>query len=470
MISVAIIPIDNRPICYDLIGDILSINDDIKLYMPDLSLSGGLYDSSDIEGVFNFIKNLADVDYFIISLDTLAYGGLVTSRRTSDSYEIIKNRIEKLKALIPKKARILAFSSIMRISNNNINEEEKEYWSVYGKKIFEWSYKTSKKIRKFGRLKYDYSEFNNDIPSEILKDYIDTRKRNFKINRLYLKMAQDGFFDTLIFSKDDCAQYGLNVDEANALEYLIKKDNINNVFIKTGADEIPLTLIARALSEKNKIKIKPIFVEKDSINLISKYEDISIKNCVEGQLSLANVEISENPDITFLINNFKNEQGDLVLGDVINNTDEQIHFPETPYFIADVNNANGADNKFIEQLFSKKTDNLYGYCGYNTSANSIGCAILSATVKHIALKNNSYNDTAFKKLQFIRLLDDWSYQAKNRKHVRKSSPDFQKGLLEIEPKLNNDANIISDFLNYYPEKIKYALPWDRSFEIRIKVC
>ena len=31
-----------------------------------------------------------------------------------------------------KDAKIYAFSSIMRISNNNYNEEEKEYWKDYG--------------------------------------------------------------------------------------------------------------------------------------------------------------------------------------------------------------------------------------------------------------------------------------------------------------------------------------------------
>lgn len=459
MIRIAVIPIDNRPICYDLIQDILSIDNNIELLMPDLSLLGGLCRCSDIEGVFNFIEELSDIDYFIISLDTLAYGGLVTSRRTEDDFDTIKKRVEKLKKIIPKKTKILAFSSIMRISNNNINEEEKEYWSLYGKKIFDWSYKSHK-------LGY---EIETDIPPEIIKDYSDTRKRNFEINKLYLNLAKEGFFDTLIFSKDDCAEFGLNVKEARALEHLAKRDNIKNVFVKTGADEIPLALLARAITKDKNIKINPIFLEKNSINLISKYEDIALIDCVYSQLSLAGAQININSDIEMLINNFKKEQGDLVLGDVVNNTDLEINFPKTPYFIADVNNANGADDKFIEQLLKQKTDNFFGYCGYNTSANTIGCVVLSAIVKYFALKNNSYNDLAFKKLQFIRLLDDWSYQAKNRKHVRKSAPDFAQGLDEITQKLNLDSEKISAFLNYKPQKIEYSLPWNRSFELRIKV-
>ena len=141
MIKIAVIPIDNRPICYDLIEDILSINNDIELFMPDIKYLGGLNNQSNINEIFNFLENLADIDFLIVSLDTIAYGGLIPSRRIEDDFKTIKERIEKFKTIVQKKVKkILAFSSIMRISNNNINEEEKQYWSQWGKRIFDWSY------------------------------------------------------------------------------------------------------------------------------------------------------------------------------------------------------------------------------------------------------------------------------------------------------------------------------------------
>ncbi|MBQ8847659.1 MAG: DUF4127 family protein [Candidatus Gastranaerophilales bacterium] len=466
MKKIAVIPIDNRPICYDLIKDILAMDKNIQLFLPKLSSLGGLIKNSNVDEIFDFIEELDEIDYLIVSLDTIAYGGLVSSRRCSDSFDEIKNRIEKFKKIIQKKAKkILAFSSIMRISNNNINEEEKEYWAQWGKRIFDWSFYLHKT-----ELEKSYNCVHNIIPKDILEDYLNTRKRNFEINKLYLSWAQEGFFDTLIFSKDDCAQYGLNVKEANELAQIIKTKEIKNAKIKTGADEIPLALIARVLNAQAKIKINPIFLEENSIDLISKYEDVSIKNCVLGQLELANCLIDiENYDLNLIINNFKNEQGDLVLGDIINSTDKEINFMQKPCFIADVNNANGADKKLIRQLFNQKLNNFYGYCGYNTSANTLGCVILSAIVKYLSLKNNSYNDFAFKKLQFVRFLDDWAYQAISRKYIRESAPEFKKALDEKTAELNENAQIISEFLNYYPKEVKYSLPWDRSFEIRIEI-
>ena len=222
MMKIAVIPIDNRPICYDLIEDVLSIDKSTKLFMPEIKYLGGLNKQSDTNKIFEFLENLDNVDFLIVSLDTIAYGGLIPSRRIEDNYDTIKQRIEKFKNIAQKKAKsILAFSSIMRISNNNINEEEKFYWAQWGKRIFDWSYYLHK-----SEVEKSYNCVINKIPEDILQDYINTRKRNFEINKIYLNWAKEGFFDTLIFSKDDCAEFGLNVKEANELQEIINKNNI----------------------------------------------------------------------------------------------------------------------------------------------------------------------------------------------------------------------------------------------------
>ena len=142
------------------------------------------------------------------------------------------------KKLNQKKCKIYAFSSIMRISNNNYNIEEKKYWSKYGKKIFKYSFET----HRFGRE----SGVSRSIPKDILEDYLETRKRNFRINKIYLNWQKEGLFDTLVFSKDDCAQYGFNVHEAQVLEDL-------GGFTKTGAK-----LIKGKTNRLHRLKIDPL--------------------------------------------------------------------------------------------------------------------------------------------------------------------------------------------------------------------
>lgn len=445
--NIGFIPIDNRPVCCTLAQDIASIDNSINFYMPPRKFLGGLTKTADYEDIFSWLKQLPALDALVVSLDTIAYGGLIPSRRGSESFEEIKTRILNFKKILaPQNTKIYAFSSIMRISNNNINEEEKEYWSRWGKRIFDYSYQTHK-------LGCE-SCISNGIPSEILDDYLNTRKRNFEINKLYLEWQKEGFFDTLVFSKDDCAEYGFNVQEAKALEAL-------GGFTKTGADEIPLTLLARAIRAEKTIKISPIFTEPACKDLISNYEDVSIENSVKGQLELAGCTISEpeNADILLYVNNFRKNQGEIVMKIPTEPFDGEWQPPQKPYMIADVRFANGADNAFVKQLFAKPADkNFFGYSAWNTSANTLGSLICAAKVKFFAQK---YNHKAFLKLQMTRLLDDWAYQANCRQNL--SSPD-PKALNEmILPYKKQAENFLqSDF------ETSYKFPWNRLFEVEIE--
>lgn len=477
--NIAFIPIDNRPVCYTLPEQICAIDSDINLFMPKREFLGSLTKYADVEAIFDWLKKLPQMDAIVMCLDTVAYGGLIPSRRCSDTFEKIKTRVENLKKILEnKKAKIYAFSSIMRISNNNVNEEEKEYWSKWGKKIFEYSYQT----HKLGTE----SCITNVIPSEIWDDYIATRKRNFEINKLYLEYQKQGLFNTLVFSKDDCAEYGFNVQEAKALEKL-------GGFVKTGADEIPLTLLARAIMKKLKpvseketsrvgktqcshrdkcqetgMKIAPIFLVPECKDLISNYEDVSIEKSVKGQIELAGCSVCEpdDADILLYVNNFVDHQGEIVMKVPTQTFSGKWQKPSKPYMVADVRFANGADNAFVKQLFEVGFDkNFLGYSAWNTSANSLGSLICGAIVfKGAKMQNNVGKDfyfgRDFLKLQTVRLLDDWAYQANVRQQL--TSPD---------------EKLVKELMKPYEEKVfevlgvnydtSYKFPWNRLFEVEV---
>lgn len=437
--KICVIPIDNRPVCYNLFKDITAIDDDVELFIPTREFLGDLTKNADIPKLFEWLKSVPKVDNMVVSLDTLAYGGLIPSRRCPESFEEIKSRVENLKEiLLNKDAKIFAFSSIMRISNNNVNQEEKEYWKNFGTKIFEYSFNS----HKFGK------EVETDIPTEILEDYKNTRKRNFEINKIYLNWQKEGLFDTLVFSKDDCAEFGFNVQEAKELEKL-------GGFTKTGADEIPLTLMARAIQGEMKVDIA--FTEPNFKDLISNYEDVSIEKSVLGQLELAGIKVTDksNSDVTLVVNNFKEHQGEIVMKRSTEPYSGDFELGEN-MMIADVRFANGADNAFVEKFINSKIcDSFYGYSAWNTSANSLGSLLCGAKVKFLAKK---YNDNAFKKLQAIRLLDDWAYQANVRQTLEKPKTFDMK----------NFENKVSKFLGL-EINAEYSFPWNRLFEVEVKL-
>ena len=108
--NIAFIPIDNRPVCYTLVEQITNINKDINIVLPPREMLGGLTQIADIRGLINWLKELKNIDKIILSLDTIAYGGLVPSRRSNDKFKTIKKRIETLKSvLLEKNAEVYAF-------------------------------------------------------------------------------------------------------------------------------------------------------------------------------------------------------------------------------------------------------------------------------------------------------------------------------------------------------------------------
>ena len=265
-------------------------------------------------------------------------------------------------------------------------------------------------------------------------------------------MAKKGFFNTLIFSKDDCAEYGFNVKEAKELETL-------GGFTKTGADEIPLTLLARAL--KKDIKVFVEYTEPDCKDLISNYEDVSIEKSVNGQLELGGftkVDGANEANIILIVNNFREKQGELVMSWETQQFDKIFTPPDKPFAIADVRYANGADNSFIEELLPKINVNFLGYAGWNTSANTLGSLLACVKIKYNAQK---YNDNAFKKLQLIRFLDDWAYQANVRGKIEKPC-DISKLMKPYVKQLSETFDYPID-----TSQIKYIYPWNRKFEIEI---
>lgn len=444
--KICFIPIDNRPVCYNLAKEIARIDEEITLYIPPRKLLGDLKKNADITGLYTWLNQIPEVDSIILSLDTIAYGGLIPSRRSPEYFEDIKDRLLDFKEILStKKAKIYAVSSIMRISNNNCNEEEKEYWSKYGKKIFEYSYEKHKYASSLGLE----SPLRRIIPDDILNDYKQTRLRNFKINKMYLEWQKEGFFETLIFSKDDCAEYGYNVMEAEQLKRMGGK-------VITGADEIPLSLLAKSI--QGELSIYPQFIEPD-VKLISNYEDISIEKSVKNQIEFANCKIAdskENADIVLIINNFKDHQGEIVMKIDTEQFSGDLNLPNKNYMIADVRNANGADNNFVSKLIENfKIDNFFGYSAWNTSANTLGSLICCAKIKFLAKK---YNDTAFKKVQMIRFLDDWGYQANIRQQITEPT--------NIKPLMKPFEEKVSEILGL---KIRneYTFPWNRLFEVEV---
>ena len=132
------IPLDSRPVCYDL-PIRLAESAGIELDMPAKNLLGHLKTPANFPALKRWMKNhLFELAPIVVALDTLAYGGLIPSRLGNELEDELQKRID-LFFHSAQSPRVFAFSSIMRIPNYNLAEEEPDYWSEYGQALYQYS-------------------------------------------------------------------------------------------------------------------------------------------------------------------------------------------------------------------------------------------------------------------------------------------------------------------------------------------
>ena len=179
------------------------------------------------------------------------------------------------------------------------------------------------------------------------------------------------------------------------------------------------------------------------------------------------VKENENFDLILSVNNFTNEQGELVMNVFEPSSGFKIELNQInkPFFVVDILNANGADFDFVKNnkdIFSHK--NFLGYSAWNTTSNSVGSALALATITYIA---ENKNIQSFIKVQTVRLLDDWVYQSYLRQKLRANEKNLNTETLTKE--MEKFHPTIEQMLNCKLKNIEYSYPWNRFFEIRVEV-
>jgi hypothetical protein len=476
-----LIPLDNRPVCYDLPVQIAK-SGGIKLEMPPREALGGLNYQADFEALYDWTKSTIRnkrVTSAVVALDTLAYGGLIPSRWSEEYYDDIIERINAFFHLFKmNNVNVYGFSTIMRISNNNINEEEKEYWSEYGTLIYQYSnlLHKAKKIET-PQIQNQLNNVLSEIPQEILEDYISTRERNFAVNQHYLDMAAQGAFECLVLCQDDCAKWGINVIEAENLKAKILQLKLQNkTIVHPGTDEVAASLLVKAHLWPNSLSVYPIYTLEKGKEILANYEDRPIKKAIEGQIKMVGAKKSNSigsADLVLVVHLPELSQGDHIFDYEPEGTAQEAAISKItgllkslnkPIAIADILWANGGDPELIDAIIKSDTElkNLYGYAGWNTASNTIGSALAIGLIRVLAEKEGTVNGMAHKKLLINRFAEDWAYQALVRQKLEETNAiELNNKMFEtLEPLLNKFE---------FSGEISFRFPWSRLFEVEASI-
>lgn len=489
-----LVPLDDRPITYTYPQMVAAVAGQ-EVIMPPRAMMGSLQKAANSQDLINFCQNAikqGEVDAALICLDSLLYGGLITSRRTDATVKDISARldqIKKFKSLSREPLPIYVQSAIMRISDNYDNTEEKDYWARYGRELFEWSTCLHRLAKRESIAPGLLESLERRIPQDIRQDYLDTRFRNFTINQAVLKSVEDGSFDYAVFSQDDSGAFGLNVSEKERLESMTRNASLEKrINIYAGADEVLLSMISRFLSDRaarangKRFVIDTRYAVPEVEQVASRYEGQSIGTTIEAQIKAAGMirrdatPDAAQADLLLIVHGGLEKQGDHItlpgLPDLsqldtqksVKATMAEIEAATLPVVLVDLAYANGADPLLMQALIADKpaSNKIIGFAGWNTSGNTVGSALALAAAYLFGQKAGvPRQKEALNRCLFTRLVDDYAYQSLARKALN-GDPSTQKLAEAIAPTIKQVAR----FLDMEPP-VRLSFPWKRTFEIEI---
>jgi hypothetical protein len=472
MTRVAVLPMDDRPVTYDY-PRYLARAAGFEILLPPRDWLGNPFRPSRHADLVGWLTTASrEADATVVSIDTLAYGGLIPSRTSPESLDAVLARLRILRDL--KTARpdqpILASSVVLRICRNNSSEEEKPYWATFGSRMFRLSYLEHKAEVGDGSPNEiaERDALREQIPNEVYRDYRGGRARNHAVNRHMLDWLSAGVFDYLLFPQDDTADYGWNIAEARALQALIRANRLTRRSITyPGGDEIGCLLLARYACQKAGFapRVWPRYSGISSSSVVTAYEDRPIHELLKAHLAPLDGTVADSPqeaDLNLFVNAPARQQGngdsqwiiwrglDVVRAklpvefhawfDEFTSTEgfratnrEMVSPLRSPeefvsalrlavdtgrlVAVADVAFVNGSDLILCDNLRQQlQVTAMAAFGGWNTAGNTLGTVLAQAVIRALAMRNGATRDqlAAHFEFLFLRLLDDDQYQARER--------------------------------------------------------
>ena len=230
-------------------------------------------------------------DACILSMDTLVYGGLIPSRLHHDPEETLAARMQIVKTLKARdpNLRIYAFQTIMRCPRFSNGDEEPDYYWDCGAEIHRYGVYTYKE--RLGILteaeSADLAKIKAKIPPEALADYTARRQTNLQVLMLALQWVRDGVIDTFLVPQDDSAPYGFTaLDQASVTDRIKALGLRSRVPVYPAADDVGMTLLARAVNEAHGIrpKIYVYYASAQGPFVTPSFEDRTVDATVKNQI------------------------------------------------------------------------------------------------------------------------------------------------------------------------------------------
>lgn len=494
LLSIIFIPLDDRPVTYQLpllLGRIAGAS----VHAPPKELLGHYLTAGKPDRIIAWLNQDEQraSQHYVISSDMLAYGGLVASRIPGVSYSDAEFRLRELAHLrqINPHADIGVFGTVMRLAPTGVPAigEGGNFFAAYPV----WKY-----LQQFANLhdppltseEATASNLLTLIGPATLQAYLDARVRNLAVDRRIIALLANGTISRAALGQDDAGPVGLHIKEVAALQADIAKAGVaDRISLEPGADELGMAMVARALAQET--GWTPHIAVRYSTAAGGAYNDplefAPISTAIDGLVGLCGGQRDdEHPDLTLFVRvAHSSPQDDAQLLTELQNAIAQ----KQPALLADLS---FLENSFVSQAAFAKTlldsgiaSQLDAYSSWNTNANTVGTALAEGIAAQSGRRAHRYNALAHAEFTFNRFVDDYAFHDFVRpdlnawldsqgtsdhtyllKDVATAASDRNTALLWNRA----EALLRQLYPQYHIAAIRVSLPWDRTFETQLDIA
>lgn len=543
--KILLLPLDERP-CNAAFPGRLFPADKVQILLPrKLGHKKNPADFSVLSD-FLFEK-AKDADALLLSLDMLLYGGLIPSRLHHLKTETLFSRLHLVRELKEKYPAlpIYAFATVMRCPAYSSDDEEPDYYERFGSAIHARGALMHRALAGLttsseaegpvpspagllpaasgeGEISAPFSSAEPVSASSLddgdsqdpepclssdfetcLEDYLARRARNKQLSLQALELVKEGILESIVFPQDDSMRFGFPaMDQEEIRRRILTLGLTERAMMYPGSDEIALTLLCRLLLNHHGLlpKVYVKYLTDGARSLIPLYEGLPLSATTSYQLHAAGCVTADTC-----------AEADIVLLETAPSGPmeeawsqpsrspsyfAERNFPEMLSFIkrmrgagkvvtmADNAYANGGDLDLIRILNADDLLlDLQGYAGWNTNANTMGCAIAMGVCAFLYGEQGLFHDPAAEaqRRNFLisRYLEDACYQADVRQCVTKKIPPLgfdyfftgeEEGevrdliLAELQIRIKTELSSLADRIQIR----RLTLPWKRMFEIDLE--
>jgi len=455
------VPLDDRPYAVKHVR-LLAELVDYELLMPPLELLGNFTTPGQPEAIAEWLLAEANegADAAILSLDMLAYGGLVASRSPHVRTQLALERLQILFQLRQKASEmhVLASNVIMRLSLTASSEYTALFWPLLRRysELAGLLEETDKEA-----YRKEFEQLKRRIPQELLGQYLACRERNHTVNMRAIELVAEGVIDFLALTQEDAAPYGLHQPEQTRLQKEIDARKLQEkILIYPGADETGATLFTRFVHQHME-KVPRIYVLPSNpkhMHNIAPFEDRPFAETVAANIKVIGGEPAETPQKADLVLalNAPLPRDRAYYATPERKTTRQSKCRQFAQRLAELKHhalavcdaafPNGAEDSFVKALLEAGVEplRLLAFAGWNTAGNSVGSALAHGTLRLIALQDKGAFDLAnlvvslspmrylhllnalidsekaHVSLLFYHFVDDWLYMSQVRPKVTKT--------------------------------------------------